>query len=129
MEFIRSGGLVQIGDNLRIEAGPRMVTVTATEEVVHSLAAQASNASVDAGGEPTLLDSTGQPVVAGQDIQQLDWKSYNEGLEDGTVYYLYRLRERHEDEAEGHDETHIWAEEGVYDTEEQAISAALSMGG
>src|ERR1043166_2942071 len=117
MEFKRTGGLVEIGDSIRVEAGPRMVTETATKKLIEQLAEQASNVAVAPpdgveAPEPQLLDSAGNPVQAGQEIQRLDWRAFSEGRPGGTVYYLYRLRERAEDEPHGHSDTHVWGEEG-----------------
>lgn len=131
MEFKRSGDLVEIGDSIRVEAGPRLVTKTADAELIARMSEQSSPAAVNSPdeGRPhrVLLDAKGNVVEEGAEIQVYDRDGFREGADGGKVYYLYRLREREEDEPEGHNDTHVWAEEGVYPTEEEAISAGLAL--
>ena len=125
MEFKRTGDLLEIGDNIRIEAGPRLVTQKATPALIADLLVKATPAALDGADpatEPTLIDAKGAVIEAGSDVQLHNWDGFREGTD--RVYWLYRLRERHDDEAEGHNDTHIWAEVGCFDTEELAISAA-----
>lgn len=128
MNFTRQGDLVEIDNKVRIEPGPRLVTLSVTPELHAQLLAEviAAAPTLDGSSEIVLHDAKANPIVVGGKMQRNDWDAYRAGEDGSKVFYLYVLRDREEDEAEGHNDKEIWGEAGIFDTEEDAISAGLA---
>lgn len=124
MGFTRTGNIVEIetnGKQFRVEPGPRKIVAVATPELLDDAvtAIQYVEGKVDALGQPIVLDT---------EMTYLDWKGAADGNEGSVVFYLYEYRERIGAELEDTTETHIWGDVATFDTEEEAIAAALAAG-
>ena len=124
MGFTRTGNIVEIdtnGKQFRVEPGPRKIVAVATPELLDD----AVTAEHYAEGK---IDAHGQEIVLDAEMTYLDWTGAHRGDEGSTVYYLYENRERVGAELEDTTETHIWGDVATFDTEEEAIAAALAAG-
>lgn len=126
MNFTRIGDLVEIDGKFRVEAGPRRMTGKADKATLDN-AVTASHYQVggfDAAVPPKVIE-------AGKDFEYLDWLGF-QSEDQIKAFHAYRLDDKTEAELEDVDqdqpgaELTIWREIGVYDTEEEAISACLS---
>lgn len=133
----REGGILHIGDALRVEPGPRRVEVSKATAEVLSDEVTAPHYAVG------NMDSDGTPIEIGKPMVYLDWLGHQDGREGSTTFYAYRLEKMTAAEIkqrliEGHegwddltdeqrDElSHIWREIGQYPSEEAAMTALLS---
>jgi hypothetical protein len=136
--------ITNVGDNFRIEPGPAIIDVVATEELLdNSKTAEHYHAPIEDenGGVKYAKDRLGNPIIIGNEVSLLDWGgSETEGK---RVYYIYKktpVDYEHEflkggernpyyvppeaREKETDDRTHydyIWAEVATRATEEAAI--------
>jgi hypothetical protein len=120
----REGDLISIGDSVRIERGPPLLTATATE----ALLADEKTASHYKVGQ---ADALGNPIVLGEPFAYLDYGG-NE-VEGKRVFYVFQKVALTEDErnvagAETTDEFR-WVERGTRASEESAISFGQSLAG
>lgn len=120
MDFRRNGAMIEIGDAVRIEAGPVRRRGIATEELLSN--------DVTAGhyqvGAP---DALGKPIVLGEIMDYVDWRS------PARAYYLYSLDKvdtikmtQGPKRGQTIDQPR-WVLAGTYETEEAAISAGLAL--
>jgi hypothetical protein len=147
-------GISMAGDTIRIEAGPALVKAKATPEVLADdvTAAHyqpprpatpdeiASPGVLTEGDHRLFLDAKGQPIKPGQDFHYLDHLN-TRAPDAGPVFYLYQLLPPtpEEQKARAHDGTGdaglpasdgsdpFFHEIGVFDTESEAINAALQL--
>lgn len=73
----RNEAMVDIGDRVRVERGPRMVTAIATEELLDD---NVTAGHYKVGG----FDKLGKPIVLGQEFTYLDWLGPH-------VFHLYEF--------------------------------------
>lgn len=123
-EVERDGDLITIGDRVRIEKGPPLLTATATEALL-------SNEATASHYEVGKLDALGKPIVLGEEFAYLDWGgSKTEGK---RIHYIFeRVELSDEDRArEGQETTDEfrWVERGTRATEEAAITLGKSIAG
>ena len=123
MNFTRNGNLVEIDGKFRVEAGPGVMQGVATVKLLDD------NVTADhyAVGR---FDRLGEEIEIGKTMDYYDWNGFQR---DGvSAFHAYALGDKTEAELEDADLDHpdteltIWREIGVYDTEEEAISACLS---
>lgn len=137
-DIIRTGTLISIGDDIRIETGPRKLVALADKELLGDKTADHYQGPRDAtkqeiadprtltqDGKRFFLDAVGNPIVEGEDMTYLDWVGFKNGDEESTRFYLYRYVDR--DDPDGFDDPKVWAEIGVYETEDAALSAAFEI--
>lgn len=114
----RDGNIISIGDDIRIESGPRRVEAVATEEL---LANEVTAEHYVVGGK----DALGKEIVLGEPMTYLDWIGFKAGLTESTSHYLYRYVDR--EDPEDFEDAQVWAGLGAYDTEDDALSAATEL--
>lgn len=137
-EIIRSGTLISIGDSIRIEPGPRKLVAPATAELLGDVTADhyqgpreatpeeiADPRTLTQDGKRYFLDAVGNPIIVGEDMTYLDWVGFKDGKAESTHWYLYQHVDR--DDPEGFADPKVWAEVGVYETEDAALSAAFEL--
>jgi hypothetical protein len=73
--------ITRVGDNVRIEPGPKLVTAVATEELLHD---NRTAGHYHVGGR----DSKGRPIELGKEFTYLEWGG-NEA-EPKLVFYVYK---------------------------------------
>jgi hypothetical protein len=109
--------LVEIGDKVRVEAGPEMLTAIATETL---LADDATASHYKVGRK----DKLGRTIQIGQEMAYLDWLSPN-------VFHLYELSTEDETvELEGGPEIQSvtrWRRRGFYRSETEALAAGVAL--
>lgn len=70
-----------VGENVRIEAGPKLVTATATEELLH-------NDRTADHYQVGLRDAKGIPIKLGKEMSYLEWGGGK--TEPNITYYIYK---------------------------------------
>src|SRR6476661_6554669 len=73
--------ITNVGDNVRIEPGPKLVTAVATEELLHN--SRTAEHYVEGG-----RDSNGRPIELGKEFTYLEWGGTE--TERKEVFYVYR---------------------------------------
>lgn len=143
-------GITMAGDTIRIEAGPALVKAKATpENLSDEVTAEHYRLPFEAPhpttNEPTVfsaLDALGNPIEEGADFHYLDHLN-TRAPDAGPVFYLYQMLPptASEKKARAHDGTGdagipasdgsepFFHEVGTFQTEEQAINAALALMG
>lgn len=139
MKITRDATTLHVGDKFRIEPGPRRVTAVVTEELLDN-AVTATHYALEINDTPEGvpprqgIDAFGKPIVIGEEMTYLDWVGAQNGNPGSTVFYLYELDDMTAAEIEARtsedgtppEETTIWREAGVFDTEEDALGVALA---
>lgn len=150
LDFVRTGQILSIGDNIRIEPGPARIEAMATAELLGPATADHYFAPRDAtpaeiedpnvntvGGKVVAIDALGQPIEIGKPLTYLDWVGFAVGA---PVYCLYHREACTPEEmaircprdsqgkltGEPPTDTSIWREVAFFPTEDEAISAALT---
>lgn len=137
MSFVRTGSLVQIGSTIRIEPGPALIKAEATPELLaddvtapHYYAGERDTGLVDDEGNPVMkkaLDALANPIELGKEMSYLNWVGFQKG-EPEQDFYLYQLqRPTAAEKKERESDEPFYREIGVFDTEEEAISAGLAL--
>ena len=137
-DIIRTGTLISIGEDIRIEPGPRKLVASATDELLGAATADHYHGPRDAteeeiadprtltkDGKRYFLDAMGNPIIPGDGMTYLDWVGFKDGKPESTVWYLYQYVDR--DDPDGFDDPKVRAERGEYETEDAAISAAFAL--
>lgn len=134
--FKRNGNVIEIGEKVRIEPGPPLVTAKATDEVLrddqtatHYFAGQRDTGLKDNDGEPVMeagIDALGKPIQSGKDFTYADWYGFQRG--ETVAFNVYQLQDRTaaEKKEQGTDAP-LWRKVSVHDTEDAAINAALKL--
>lgn len=123
-EVKRDGDRILIGDRVIIERGPRLVSATATAEILHDDA----TASHYAVGKP---DALGKTIKLGEAFSYLD---YGGQKADGDhVFYVYEKvdltdEDRARPGAETTDEFR-WIERDTHGTEDEAVAFGQTIAG
>ncbi len=99
----REGNILRIGDTIRIEPSPVLITAKATEEILSNEVTaahyQASRPATDdeiadpavatPDGLRTFVDVFGKPIVLGDDMQYWDHLGFARGDADSTCWMIY----------------------------------------
>lgn len=136
-EIKREGALISIGDTLRIEPGPVLLTGMAAEELLGPVTADHYHAPREATPEEIAnphidtpegiyyaKDALGAPIKLGEEMTFLDWNGFKASEAASTRFYLYELSDR--PDPENWIDPKFWAEIGVFETEDAALSAAFA---
>lgn len=139
MKITRDATTLHVGESFRIEPGPRRVTATATEALLDNSQTAphyALEVNDTPDGEPPRpgVDADGKLIELGKPIAYLDWTGVEQGREGALVFYLYGLqpmtpqevKDRSTLDGEPPQDCTIWREVGTFETEEEALGAALS---
>jgi hypothetical protein len=139
MDFKRTGNMIEIGGTVRIEPGPRLVRAEATEELLandatadHYFAGERDTGMTDNDDNPVMhtgIDAEANPIEVGKEMAYLDWLAFQkDGDGRDQVYYVYQLSKPTAAEKKAREtDAPFFREMGIYDTEEEAISAGLSL--
>ncbi len=73
--------ITQVGDNVRIEPGPKLVTAVATDELLHN---SRTAEHYSEGGR----DANGRPIELGKEFTYLEWGGAE--TEPKVVFYVYK---------------------------------------
>lgn len=135
--------ILQVGDNIRIEPGPKLVKAVATEELLH-------NNRTAAHYQVGERDARGRPIELGKEMSYLEWGADDTPINE--VFYVYEkvavnstdefiddepnphfvaphIREAAANGERGEDliaYDYKWIEIGIKATEEKAIEFAQS---
>lgn len=127
----QQGDLTCIGDKLRIEQGPRLITAVATEELLHD---DATAKHYYAGERPwpgpdgqvvmrVGVDALGKVIQLGQPMTYAAWGG--EATDPDLVFKVYQLRSVTPDPDTTL--TERWEKVGEFDTRDEALAAAFSL--
>lgn len=108
--------ITEVGDTLRIEPGPRMVTAIATDALLHD----DRTAGHYAVGK---IDSAGKVIVLGEEMTYAEWGGNDHPRDDVFKLYQWTAVPASDETTD----THRWIKLAEYDSRDEAISAAFAI--
>ncbi|MFO1151017.1 MAG: hypothetical protein U1E62_21795 [Alsobacter sp.] len=104
----RSGSIITVGQDVRIEAGPARLESKASPELL-------SNERTAEHYQVGLIDAAGRTIEIGKPMTYLDWKG-----RPGFYVAQWVPDEAHPDQG-------VWQDRGFYPTEEDAVAFAKTI--